>query len=171
MIIFLIGFMGSGKTTLGKQVSRITGHEFVDMDYIIEKEVGMTISQIFEQMGESWFRNKETEVFSRFSSESNLVVATGGGAPCFNNNMDLMNRVGITVYIKPDTATLASRLENARYFRPLIASLTHDELLNHINERLTAREPYYNQAKCIIKGNNIKPEHVIRLVFGDIGTE
>jgi len=159
--------MGSGKTTLGKRIAKLTGYKFIDMDALIEKKEGLTISEIFNLKGEQWFRDKETQVLSTFLPESNLVIATGGGAPCFNSNMALMNRIGITVYLKPDVNGLAARLEHTKDNRPLIAKLDHEELIAHINNKLTEREPFYNQAKCTIKGNNIQAEQIVRLVFGE----
>jgi shikimate kinase len=166
MIIFLVGFMGSGKSTLGKRLSKKISYDFIDMDEAIELEEGMTVSEIFELKGESHFRGLETRFLESLDSTSNFVIATGGGAPCFADNMRLMNEKGVTVYLKLTPANLSSRLENARSIRPLIAAIPPEELTDYIRERLAEREKYYNQARCVIKAENVKPDHVISLVFG-----
>lgn len=166
MIIFLVGFMGSGKSTLGKRLSKKISYDFIDMDEAIELEEGMSVTEIFEFKGENYFRNLETRFLESLNNSSNYVIATGGGAPCFADNMQLMNEKGVTVYLKLSPANLASRLENARSIRPLIASIPADELTDYIREQLGEREKYYNQARCVIKAENVKPDHVISLVFG-----
>lgn len=166
MIIFLIGFMGCGKSTLGKRLARKINYEFMDMDTIIEEKEGMSVREIFEKKGEAWFRESESVFLKSLDPSKNIVVATGGGAPCFGDNMELMNTIGTTVYLKMSPSSLASRLENARHVRPLIKNLTPGLLPDFIQERLKEREPWYSRASCIIKGENVKPDHVISLVFG-----
>lgn len=159
--------MGSGKTTLGKRLARKINYEFIDMDHYIEEQAGMKVAEIFEQKGERYFREKEEAFLGSLQTENNLVVATGGGVPCFGNNMQLMNQKGITVYLKMSPASLASRLEKARNIRPLIEGMSPDLLRGYIEKKLHERELYYNKAQCIIKGENVKPFHVTSLVFGE----
>jgi shikimate kinase len=166
MIIFLIGFMGSGKSTLGKRLAKKIGYEFFDMDHSIEEQQGLTVAEIFEQKGEPFFRALETGFIESLASDRDLVIATGGGVPCFGQNMNLMNQKGVTVYLKLSPASLVGRLENARNVRPLIASIPKERLIEYIENKLPERERYYNQARCIIKGENVKPDHVVSLVFG-----
>lgn len=166
MIIFLIGFMGCGKSTLGKRLARKIDYEFQDMDTEIEEKAGMTVNEIFAQKGESWFRKAESEFLHSLDASKNMVIATGGGAPCFGDNMEEMNRLGITVYLKMSPVSLASRLENTRSLRPLLKDLTPGVLPDYIGERLKEREVWYNKAKCIIKAESVKPAHVVALVFG-----
>ncbi len=167
MIIFLIGFMGSGKTTLGKRLARKLGYEFVDMDYYIENKEGMKVSEIFEAKGESYFRELERSFLESLETDRELVIGTGGGAPCHGHNMDIMNTKGVTVYLKMSPVSLASRLGKARNIRPLIAGLEEWQLRDFIEDKLREREIFYNKARCIIKGENVKPHHVISLVFGE----
>lgn len=167
MIIFLIGFMGCGKTTLGKRLSRKLDYSFYDMDEEIEKKAGLSVSEIFSQKGEAAFRKMEREYLKSLNPESDLVIATGGGAPCFGDNIELMNQLGITVYLKMSPVSLAGRLQKARSIRPLIEGLGDEALLEFIHERLKEREPHYKKAKCIMKGENVKSSHVVALVFGD----
>jgi len=166
MIIFLIGFMGSGKTTLGKKLAAKLQYEFMDMDHYIEEKTGLTVPEIFAQKGESWFRMQEEHFLETIDNSRDLIVATGGGAPCYRQNMELMNQKGITVYLKLNPGVLAHRLINARVVRPLVAGLNQEELLAYIQTKLEERGPFYDRARCIIKGTDILPDHIITLVFG-----
>ncbi len=159
--------MGSGKSTLGKRLARKIEYHFVDMDTYLEEQEGMEVKDIFSQKGEKYFRELESGFLKNLCTGDNLVVATGGGAPCHGNNLQIMNEKGITVYLKMSAASLASRLEKARTIRPLIEGLDPASLRRFIGERLKERESYYEQAQCIIKGENVKPAHVIALVFGN----
>jgi shikimate kinase len=166
MLLFLIGFMGSGKSTLGKRLAKKIDYEFIDMDELLEQQEGMSVTDIFEQKGEEYFRQKETELIQQFDPEHNKVIATGGGSPCFKQNMEIMNHKGITIYLRMTPAGLVNRLRNATELRPLLKNLTTDEqLLEYISGKLQNRDPYYLLSKCIIKAENVKPEHVISLVF------
>ncbi len=167
MIIFLIGFMGSGKTTLGKRLAKKISWDFMDMDHMIEQQEGMSVAAIFGQKGEEYFRKQESTLLQKLDSSHNMVVATGGGSPCFGNNMEVMNSKGITVYLRMHECSLATRLEKARTVRPLIEGLQPEELRKYIRQKLDEREPFYNQAHCIIKGESVKPDHIISLVFGN----
>ncbi len=167
MIIFLIGFMGSGKSTLGKRLARKIEYRFIDMDHVLEEQEGMKISEIFDLKGEKYFRNLEKDYLETLEVSDDVVIATGGGAPCWGNNMEIMNRKGVTVYLKMSPGSLASRLEKSRNIRPLIQGLNPDHLRDYIEEKLREREFFYNQAKCIVRGENVKPFHVSSLVFGD----
>jgi shikimate kinase len=167
MLLFLIGFMGSGKSTLGKRLAKKLGYEFIDMDELLEEREGLSVSEIFSKKGEKYFRSLENELIRSFDKQKKTVIATGGGAPCHDDNMKLMNEKGITVYLKMSPGGLASRLENAKHLRPLIANLKTEDLQDYISDKLKEREEYYLESKCIIKGENVKPEHVISLVYGN----
>ncbi len=167
MIIFLLGFMGSGKSTLGKRLAKKMSWEFLDMDKVLEEQEGMTVTQIFQEKGEAYFREAETQFLQSLDPSMNRIVATGGGAPCHKNNMDLMNEKGVTVYLRMHESSLACRLEKARAVRPLIENVEIDQLPEFIRQKLDEREPFYNQAHCIIKGESVKPDHIISLVFGN----
>ena len=144
--IILVGFMGSGKTTLGKKLAKKTGKSFLDLDHLIEMQHGKTISEIFDSIGEEGFRAIETEVIRTLKPDSNLVISTGGGAPCFNNNMDQLNALGKTVYLEVPAKMLADRLFNAKEKRPLIAGKSKSELVDFIARSLKVRGPYYAKA-------------------------
>ncbi len=157
--------MGSGKSTLGKRLARKIDYQFLDMDDEVEKQADMTIADMFEKKGEDYFRQRENEFLQQLETKQNLVVASGGGAPCFYNNMEIMNTKGITVYLKMTPSGLAYRLKQARGERPLLASIDDGELEDYIDNKLKIRETFYLRSSCIIKGENVKPDHVIDLVF------
>lgn len=153
--------MGSGKSTHGKKLASLLKREFIDLDDFIVSKYGMSIDELFNQYGESEFRNIETRTLNDIINlEKSAVVSLGGGTPCFNNNIDLIKRSGLLVYIQMDAKSLANRLMNAKSSRPLIKNKSNDELLVFISESLKNREIYYNQAQIIINGINLD-EHKI----------
>ena len=160
--IFLIGYMGSGKTTIAKVLANTLGYTFVDMDTHIEAKEFKSVSQIFAELGEEKFRQMEQKCLHEVSEFENVVIATGGGAPCFFDNMDYMNAHGLTVYIKLSVDQLAERLENSRANkRPLLADRKGDELKTFIAEGLAKREPFYNQAQLSAIGSD---EQILMLI-------
>ena len=164
--IFLLGFMGCGKSTLGKKLAKKLGLEFFDLDKCIEEEAGVSISEIFKTKGEEHFRELETQVLTQLiSNQTKYVVALGGGAPCFNDNMKLINEAGTSIYLKYNEGILASRLINAKTERPLIANKTKEELIDFISKLLSEREQYYNQSKIVVEGNNITVNQVTDLLL------
>lgn len=153
--IFLIGYMGCGKTTLGKRLAEQTGFAFLDLDGYIEQKHHKTVATIFAEMGQDAFREIERKMLAEVADYENVVIATGGGAPCFFDNIDLMNRAGLTVYIKLSPTQLADRLEHSRAGkRPLIAGKTGEELRQFIEDGLRQREQFYLQAKLILAGSD-----------------
>ena len=144
--IFLIGYMGSGKTTLGEAVAAATGCSFMDLDDYIEQTAGMTIREIFNTRGEAAFRQMEREAMLALASRGIDLVACGGGTPCFADNMEMLNSSGLTVYLKAPHSSLLSRLKEGRAKRPLIARLNDEELADFITSQLSVREPFYSQA-------------------------
>lgn len=164
MLIFLVGYMGSGKSTLGKSIARKLLMDFCDTDTLIEKSEGRSISDIFASDGEEYFRKKENELIKNFSAGSNFVVATGGGMPCFYDNMELMNRKGITIYLKINPGILSSRLLNGKSKRPIIADKNDEELREFIEKALSEREPYYEMSAYTVEGSNIKSDEIVELI-------
>ena len=155
MNIFLIGFMGSGKSTIGKLLACELNSTFEDIDQTIEKQYNKTIGEIFATEGEEKFREIEHNIIrSGFVNDSGSVVSVGGGLPCFNENMALMNSKGITVYLKMSPEAIFTRItalpEKARATRPLIANKTDAELKQYITDTLNKRESFYNKAKLVI---------------------
>ena len=153
--IFLIGFMGSGKTHWGRLWAQQTGIPFFDLDEVIEQQEHKTIAEIFEQNGETYFRQKETEVLKTFSEKKNCIIACGGGTPCFNNNMQWMNEHGTTVYLSATPDEIVKRVITEQEKRPLIKNLHPSELKSFIEKKLKDREPFYTTAKIILPVNEI----------------
>ena len=151
--IFLIGYMGCGKSTLGRAVSALTGMRFIDLDSYIESRYGMAITEIFSAYGEDGFRQREHEMLVEVSSFSDVLVACGGGTPCFGDNIGLMNRCGLTVFLEAGVARLHQRLMQGRHKRPLIAGMDSAQLLSFICESLKKREPFYSQAGISFKSD------------------
>lgn len=156
--------MGCGKSTLGRTLAAQLNLTFVDLDSFLEEKYFRTIPQIFEQEGEESFRKKEQAVLAEVSNFDDVIVATGGGAPCFFDNMEVMNNSGYCVFLDVDTESLVQRLMQAKIERPLIKGKSAEELKVFIDELLKKRRPFYEKAKYIIKGSNILPEKVIQLI-------
>lgn len=161
MKIFIIGFMGSGKSTLGKPVAREMECEFVDLDRYLEEQEQSTIADVFRDKGESYFRELERRYLMELSEKENLVLATGGGTPCFFDNMDMMNRLGVTVYLKQDPEILVSRLLKSHRERPLIKGMDRVELVEYISKELVRREEFYNKASIIANNPSRDAERVV----------
>ena len=166
MRIYLIGFMGCGKSSFGKRLARKLEYSFLDLDDAVEAESGLTVPELFAREGEAAFRELEKKVLHKTLEISEGVIATGGGTPCFYDNMEFMKAAGKTVYLKMSPLSLAHRLEFARRERPMVSGYKGEELLEIVKTRLKERENYYLQAHCIIKGETVKPDQVISLVFG-----
>lgn len=147
MKIFLTGFMGSGKTTVGKKLANLLGYTFIDMDTFIEQQESSTIAQLFETKGEEYFRKIENQYLKKLLQKENVVVATGGGAPCFHNNMELMNKHSTTVYLKLTPKAFVSRVYDPNTERPLLKGKNKAELETFFGQKLAIREPFYKQAK------------------------
>lgn len=147
MRIYLIGYMGCGKSRLGKRLSEHLGVQFVDMDDYIEERNCKTIPQIFADHGEDGFRKRERKALEELSEFTDIVIATGGGAPCFFDNIDLMNKTGKTVFLNIDPVILADRLMNSKTERPLIKGKSREELVAFIDETLKKRKQFYSQAQ------------------------
>ena len=161
-LIFLIGFMGSGKSTLGAKLARHLGYKFVDMDQLIEETAEMSIPEIFSEHGEAVFRKWEHDILQELCHSEKLVISTGGGAPCHSGIMDLLNAHGITVYLKLSPEALLSRLIRSRTERPLIKGKSEPELLDYIKTLLETREEFYSRARHVVDGLNIKAEELAR---------
>lgn len=144
--IFLIGYMGCGKSTLGRALQAATGLEFIDLDHYIEGRFHATVSQIFAERGEEGFRRAERAMLDEVSGFSDVIVACGGGTPCFFDNMEVMNARGTTVWLNTPIERIYERLQRNRSKRPIIADKTDAELMDFIAEALHAREKYYSRA-------------------------
>lgn len=156
--------MGSGKSTLGKRLAKHLGMQFIDMDHYLEKRYCKTVPQIFAEEGEDEFRKKERKILEELSGFTNVVVATGGGAPCFFDNMEVMNRTGKTIYLNIDPSILALRLMDSKIDRPLIRGKSKMELIAFIDETLRLRSPYYTKAAFQIIDPDMKLNEISEMI-------
>lgn len=154
-IIYMLGFMGSGKTTAGKKLAASLGWSFIDLDRLIEEHQGMKIAEIFSNLGEGHFREVESQMLRSASENEFTVISTGGGAPCFAGNMALMLETGLTVYLKLTPDQLVSRLIRATGERPLLKDLKGKELLEYIENKLAERSVWYEKSEVITDGFSI----------------
>lgn len=157
--------MGSGKTTLAKKLAKKLNRSFYDLDQEIEEKEHLVIPQIFEEKGENYFRKIESEVLKIIlAKEAPFVLSVGGGTPCFYDNMELINKSGVSIYLKYNAGILASRLINAKVKRPLIKGLNEIELKEFITNKLSEREPFYKESNFTLEGNNLKVEDLLLLL-------
>ncbi|PST84626.1 shikimate kinase [Pedobacter yulinensis] len=163
-IIFLIGFMGCGKSTKAKQLAQRLSCPVIDLDDEIVKAAGQSITDYFAAHGEAGFRILERETLHEFAYPETCVVATGGGLPCFFDNMDWINLHGKSVYLKMEPAQLVSRLQK-REKRPLIKDMDDPTLLQFIEQKLGEREPFYSQATYILNAFDLSAEELEKTVF------
>ena len=145
--IFLIGYMGAGKTTVGKALAKTTGLQFYDLDWYIEGRMRKTVPQIFAELGEEGFRRIEHHLLHEVAEFENVIISCGGGTPCFFDNMQYMNTRGETVYLKATPDVLFQHLQMGKSVRPLLLNKTPDEVRTFIGEQIKQREPFYTQAR------------------------
>ena len=162
--IFLVGFMGSGKTTWGKKIANALQLPFVDLDHEIVESIGMSISEYFKAHGEDNFRKLEQEYLQKQSGRI-AVISTGGGTPCFFDNMEWINNNGLSLYLYHTSKSLWSRLSQSDVNkRPVLKGLSGDELFYFIDIKLKEREPYYNQAHIKFEQIHTPLEEIIALI-------
>lgn len=149
MMVYLIGFMGSGKSTLGKKIAAKLGYQFIDLDTYIEQKYMFSIAELFNKYGEAYFREIETKSLREIHSYA-CVLSTGGGTPCFADNMTWMKEQGKTIYLELSNEALFSRLVNARYKRPATKDLDEEGLRQFIAVKMEERRAIYEQATCTI---------------------
>lgn len=157
--------MGSGKSKKGRKLATQLGFEFVDMDEWVEKQAGKSIPQIFQEMGEDYFRTLEFEALLKISQKSNVVVSTGGGSPCYFNAIDKMNENGISIYLKGSPAFLRERLLESKKKRPLIENLNAEELLRFIEAKLTERATVYQKATYTVEALGLRTKELFDIVL------
>ena len=151
--IILVGYMGSGKTTVGKALSKETGMMFYDLDWYIESRMRKSVSQIFAEKGEDGFRKIEYNMLHEVAEFEDVIISCGGGTPCFFDNMYYLNQQGDVVYLKATPETLYKHLLMAKIERPLLKGKSADELIAYITEHLKERAPFYEKARHILDVN------------------
>ena len=163
--IYLMGFMSSGKSSLGKKLARHLDRKFIDLDQAIEAKRNSSISQIFKEEGEEVFRRYEAEQLKSIpEADQEMVIALGGGTPCFGDNLDYVKANGTSIYLRVSEDILIGRLRQKKASRPLIAELTDDEIADFVQNELKLREPFYFQADYILATDNPKVESVLELL-------
>lgn len=148
--IILIGYMGAGKTTVGKALSKELQMPFYDLDWYIESRMHKTVKGIFDERGEEGFRLMERNMLHEVAEFENVIISCGGGTPCFFDNMEYMNRQGETVYLKATPEVLYNHLKMGKTVRPLLLNKTPEEVERFIREQLAEREKFYSQAKHVL---------------------
>lgn len=163
--------MCSGKTSLGKYLAKKMKLKFIDLDEYIEEKENLSIAQIFEERGEGVFRDMEHNYLKDLSNLDDVVIATGGGSPCFRNNMRLINEVGISVYLKTSVAVLIDRLLIMGDSRPLVKGKSREELNKFIIPHLRDRESFYLSSNIILDGDNWDEERIANELIKELNTK
>lgn len=161
--IILLGYMGSGKSTVGKLLSKSIGYNSLDLDNVIETDQGLAISEIFEKHGELYFRKLEHQVLKEIlKTDDDAIISLGGGTPCYSNNMELFKDKNIiTIYLSCSVDELFARLNFNKSKRPLIANMSDNELKEYIGKHLFERSVFYNQAQITINSNGKSREDIV----------
>ena len=169
MRIFLVGFMGAGKSVIGRRLAKSLSLSFYDLDEEIESRYKMSVSAIFQKYDEDCFRKLETSTLESFSKLDNFVLSCGGGTPCFGENMSLMNSLGSTIYIKITADELTERIANSFHKRPLTEGKSDAELAEYVTSTLKTREHYYSMAKITVDGSGTDKNALTERILETIG--
>ncbi|MBI9033505.1 MAG: shikimate kinase [Bacteroidales bacterium] len=167
MRVFLVGYMGAGKTTIGKALARKLGFKFIDLDHAFEEKYKISISLFFSKYDQKSFRKLESELLNEYLAVESYVISTGGGLPCFFDNMDKITEYGAAVYLKLSPKALLHRLTHSKKTRPLIQDKNPQELIEFIETQLKERELYYNRAQYIVDGINLDLDSLVRIIKED----
>jgi shikimate kinase len=163
--VYITGFMGCGKTTAGKKIASALDFSFIDLDQEIERRELKPVREIFAGSGEEYFRKAESETLRDLSIKADTVISTGGGTPCFGDNLLFMKETGILIYLKMTPLQLKSRLGESADKRPLLKDLKENELFDYITAKLKEREPFYEQATLIVDGMNMDIKSLKNRIF------
>jgi shikimate kinase len=164
MLIFIIGYMGAGKTTLGKRLAERLNYHFHDMDEMFEVSTGYTIGSYFEKFGEAAFRHKEREILFSHLDDLKTVIATGGGTACYADNMAIMNQKGITVFVDTEFETIMKRLAGKIHDRPMLRNIPQEHLPSFIQEHMKGRREFYSKALIKVDGEDVDMEAFVDAV-------
>lgn len=164
MKVFLFGFMGCGKTTFGEKLATFLGIQFIDLDHYIEDREKRTIKHIFETDGEDKFREIERDALAEVISQEKFVLATGGGTPCYFENLELMKKNGVTVFLRLETRKLVTRLMNAKIHRPLIWGKSEKELTEFVKTTLKKRKVYYKKSHLKVDASDPVIENISKKI-------
>jgi shikimate kinase len=164
MKVFLVGYMASGKSRLGLDLSDVTGYPCIDLDDVFEERYRISVHDFFDKYDESSFRRLEQELLLETEWMPNAIVSTGGGTPCFFRNMEFMKAHGVTIYLRVNARILAERLHKVKRKRPLLTNIVPEELETTIRKHLEEREPYYLQADHIIEAQKVEAGFILKLI-------
>ncbi|WP_417602580.1 shikimate kinase [Owenweeksia hongkongensis] len=162
MKISLIGYMGSGKSTIGPELAVLSGLDYYDLDAEIEKHTGYTITETIFNKGELYFRKLEREKLHEILAKDNFVLSTGGGTPCYYDNIDVLNKNSLSVYLQYNVKELFERLKGNTAERPLIAHLEGEPLQEYIGKHLFERSTYYDKATVVIKAGKLSKLEILK---------
>ena len=168
MIISLVGYMGSGKSTVGKRLSKRLKLPLIDLDDYISSQEKMTVKEIFAQKGEIYFRKLEKKYLEQLLQKEDFILSLGGGTPVYYDNMELINRYSISFYLRMKPSELAQTLAAKKEKRPLIAHLKDEELKEFISKHLFERAPYYEKAKYKIKAGNKSSQKIVEEIIEQV---
>lgn len=165
--VILIGYMAVGKTTIAKLLSEKMGVKYVDLDDLIEKKTNLTVAELFKQKGEIYFRKVEHEVFKEvIQNDDNLIISTGGGTPCYDNNYLFLNgNNNISIYLNASLSIILDRLKSEKITRPLVANQSQEELKEFVAKHLFERSYFYNQATFKVAIDNKLPEVIVEEIL------
>ncbi|WP_346318324.1 shikimate kinase [Chitinophaga sp. YIM B06452] len=165
MKVFLLGFMGAGKSYWGKQLAIHWNLPYFDLDDVIVEREGMPVAEIFAEKGESYFRELEGKVLRELALDNDrFLISCGGGTPCFSDTMDFMNNAGITIWLNPSVPVMVERLQRKQAKRPLIQDLSAEDLTAFTEKKLMERQPFYEQSQVIISDDEISLETFDKLI-------
>lgn len=169
-MLILVGYAGSGKSSLAKRLSKALGVGYVDTDTLVEQSVGATVADIFHYEGEEYFRRAERGVLESLVAEGyNGIVATGGGLPTWRDNMERLNSMGTTIYLQRSPEQILSRLSAyGREKRPMFRGKSDEELLQFMREHIAEREPYYAKANVVVDCNTMSDEAVVNYIIASV---
>jgi len=164
MRVYLIGYMGSGKTTVSRKLASAMNMDVLDLDVLFEERFKIEIANFFNKYDESLFRKLESQLLKETTAYDNVIIATGGGTPCFYNNMEWMNQNGLTVYLRIHPNTALTRLLTSKKKRPLVMNKSESELLDFIKEHMRQRNIFYAQADVVIKGESLDINELTEMI-------
>lgn len=164
MRVFLIGYMGSGKSTAGRKLAAALDLTFYDLDELFEEQYKISITSFFERYDENLFRKLESQLLKSCSRFENAVISTGGGTPCFYDNMAWMNENGLTIYLQMPAGSIVSRLQASKKKRPLLAGKNQHQLHSFVREHLVRRNIFYSQANLVVKGESLQTNELVAII-------
>jgi shikimate kinase len=163
MRIFLVGYMGVGKSTIGKKLASAMGLRFRDLDEVVARNENLSITQIIDNKGEEYFRKVERLALIETTKMEHVLIATGGGVPCFSDNMEQINSSGVSIYLKLDEKSLVKRLSQGGNSRPLLKGKSGAQLVEFVSDHLASRVAYYEKAKLSFDVFNLDAEGLVQL--------